>query len=66
MRLAECEAETICNLGKDLEINLIAFWFPSAEKENFNLSDMLSQTEDKLKKEKEKYNGLETSHMVKY
>ena len=65
MRLAECEAETICNLGKGLEINLIGFWFPSAEKENFNLSDMLSQAEEKLKKEKEKYKVLETSHLVK-
>ena len=66
MRLAECEAETICNLGKILEINLMVFWFPSSEKENFKLSDMLSQAEEKLKKEKEKYKVLETTHLVKY
>ena len=79
MRLAECEAETICNLGKGSKINLhntissYSFgivinqisWTPSVEKENFNLSDMLSQAEEKLKNEKEKYKVLETSHSVK-
>merc|ERR1711971_507898 len=47
MGLAECEAETICNL----------------EKENFNLSDLLSQAEAKMKNEKEKYKVLEASHL---
>ena len=69
MRLAECEAETICNLGKRSKINekmyLIDTLTPSVEKENFNLSDMLSQAEEKLKNEKEKYKVLETSHSVK-
>ena len=50
MRLAECEAETICNL----------------EKENFKLSDLLSKTEQTLESEKEKYQKLENTHQVKF
>ena len=80
MRLAECEAETICNLGKGSETSEIfilffkKFWWTElikdfgtllVEKENFNLSDLLSQTEEKMKNEKEKYNVLEASHLVK-
>ena len=50
MRLAECEAETICNL----------------EKENFKLSDLLSKAEQTLESEKEKYQKLEDTHRVKF
>ena len=41
------------------------FGTPLVEKENFNLSDLLSQAEEKLKNEKEKYKILEASHLVK-
>ena len=48
MKLAEFEAETICNL----------------EKENFKLSEMLSQAEKTITREKEKFKTLETNHLV--
>ena len=41
------------------------FGTPLLEKENFNLSDLLSQAETKMKNEKEKYKVLEASHLVK-
>merc|ERR1712029_847762 len=47
MKLAEFEAETICNL----------------EKENFKLSEMLSQAEKTIMREKEKFKTLETNHL---
>ena len=50
MKLAEYEAETICNL----------------EKENFKLSDLLSQAERNLSREKEKCRVLENKHSVSH
>ena len=49
MKLAEFEAETICNL----------------EKENFKLSDALNSAEEKLEIEREKNKNLENDLMVK-
>ena len=49
MKLAEYEAETICNL----------------EKENFKLIDTLNSVEENLLKEKEKNNQLTAIHEVK-
>ena len=49
MKLAEFEAETICNL----------------EKENFKLSDALNSAEEKLEVEREKNKNLENDLMVK-
>ena len=50
MKLAEYEAETICNL----------------EKENFKLSGLLSQAERNLSREKEKCRVLENKHSVSH
>ena len=50
MKLAEFEAETICNL----------------EKENFKLSDALNSAEEKLEIEREKNKSLENDLMVKF
>ena len=49
MKLAEFEAETICNL----------------EKENFKLSDALNSAEENLEVEREKNKNLENDLMVK-
>ena len=48
MKLAEFEAETICNL----------------EKENFKLSDALNSTEEKLEIERERNKDLENDLIV--
>ena len=48
MKLAEFEAETICNL----------------EKENFKLSDALNSTEEKLEIERERNKNLENDLIV--
>ena len=48
MKLAEYEAETICNL----------------EKENFKLSELLSRAEETIASEREKIKILETNHLV--
>ena len=50
MKLAEFEAETICNL----------------EKENFKLSDALNSAEEKLENEREKNKNLENDLMVNF
>ena len=50
MKLAEFEAETICNL----------------EKENFKLSDALNSAEEKLEVEREKNKNLENDLMVNF
>ena len=50
MKLAEFEAETICNL----------------EKENFKLSDALNSAEEKLENEREKNKYLENDLMVNF
>ena len=50
MKLAEFEAETICNL----------------EKENFRLSDALNSAEQKLENEREKNKNLENDLMVNF
>ena len=50
MKLAEFEAETICNL----------------EKENFRLSDALNSAEEKLENEREKNKNLENDLMVNF
>ena len=50
MKLAEFEAETICNL----------------ERENFKLSDALNSAEEKLEIEREKNKNLENDLIVKF
>ena len=50
MKLAEFEAETICNL----------------EKENFKLSDALNSAEEKLENQREKNKNLENDLMVNF